>query len=197
MCALRPPNASSSCWIRPTFHRFPGFPLFPHRPHRIAQSPVRRFRRTPLRRGRVVASSAARGRQTGGLIPLLKAGRTLGGMTATADPAAAAGDRSGTLPIQFGNIGFPAGPCPGSRCPDSPRSDTMRWTALFALPLFSGALGAAEQPFRLCDDAKHARLLSLIPKTDDPRMEAVRTNPRLIIYTDAEMPKAAQFWDAN
>jgi hypothetical protein len=73
----------------------------------------------------------------------------------------------------------------------------MRWTALLALPLFPGALAAAEQPFRLCDDAKHARLLALIPKTDDPRMEAVRTNPRLVIYTNAEMPKASQFWDSN
>lgn len=73
----------------------------------------------------------------------------------------------------------------------------MRWTTLFALPLLCGQLGAAEQPFRLCDDARHAQLLALIPKTDDPRMEAVRLDPRLVIYTDAEMPKASQFWDSN
>src|SRR5262245_41316545 len=73
----------------------------------------------------------------------------------------------------------------------------MRWKAVLALSLLSGTFVQAEQPFRLCDDAKHERLVALIPRTDDPRIEAVRRNPRLVVYTDAEMPKAAQFWDNN
>ena len=59
------------------------------------------------------------------------------------------------------------------------------------------APAAEPAPFRLCDDAKHARLVALIPRTDDPWMEAVRADPRLVVYTDAEMPKASQFWDSN
>lgn len=58
-------------------------------------------------------------------------------------------------------------------------------------------LAQAPAPFRLCSEEKHAQLLRLIPMTDDPRQESVRNDGRLVCYTNDEMPKASQFWDAN
>lgn len=49
----------------------------------------------------------------------------------------------------------------------------------------------AQQP-RLVSEDEHVRLVAAIPRTDDPRMEEIRTDPRLIVYTDKEVPPVFQ-----
>ena len=57
--------------------------------------------------------------------------------------------------------------------------------------------GADLQALRLCDPATHARLLAQIPATDNPWWERLRRDPRLVVYTAAEMPKAYQYLAAD
>ena len=71
---------------------------------------------------------------------------------------------------------------------------TATWITLLvtALPVC-----AQQTPFRLVTEARHRELVSLIPRTNDPRLEKLRTDQRLVVYTDVEMPRASQFWDDN
>lgn len=57
--------------------------------------------------------------------------------------------------------------------------------------------GRAQEPFRLVTEPRHRELVALLPRTDDPRIEAVTRDPRLLVYTGVELPRASQFWDDN
>lgn len=62
------------------------------------------------------------------------------------------------------------------------------------LVLLGFALPALAQPsiIRLVTDAEHERLVAAIPTTDDPAMEQLRADPRLIVYGDREVPPVFQ-----
>lgn len=70
-------------------------------------------------------------------------------------------------------------------------------TAALAMVCAVRLLAQEPAPFRLCPPTRHKELVSLIPATDDPWFERLRKDPRLVVYTQAEMPKASQFWDNN
>lgn len=53
---------------------------------------------------------------------------------------------------------------------------------------------AADRPFRLVSDERHEILASHIPGSDDKVLNGLRRDPRLLIYTDREMPRAYQDW---
>jgi hypothetical protein len=44
-------------------------------------------------------------------------------------------------------------------------------------------------------DSKAQRLRRFFPQVDDPQVQALINDSQLILYTDAEMPRAYQFWD--
>lgn len=75
------------------------------------------------------------------------------------------------------------------------------WVAVFGTSTTAPAQAiAAPQepppaPVRLMSEKKEARLRSMLPKVSDPTIQAILDDPRLVIYTDDEMPKAYQFWD--
>lgn len=73
----------------------------------------------------------------------------------------------------------------------------MKTILATALVLAFTATAPAQQPFRLVSEKRHQELVSLIPKTDDPRLEKLISDNRLIVYTGLELPKASQFWDVN
>lgn len=53
---------------------------------------------------------------------------------------------------------------------------------------------AADRPFRLVSDERHEVLASHIPDSGDKVLNGIRRDPRLVIYTEGEMPKAYQDW---
>ncbi len=50
---------------------------------------------------------------------------------------------------------------------------------------------------RLTTEARDRQFRRLLPKVDDPQLQAVLDDPALLIYTDREMPKAYQVWDGQ
>jgi hypothetical protein len=53
-----------------------------------------------------------------------------------------------------------------------------------------------EQPaFRLMTASKESSYRRLLPRVDDPDIQALLDDPALILYTEEEMPRAYQFWD--
>ncbi|MDA7979830.1 MAG: hypothetical protein MPJ50_13765 [Pirellulales bacterium] len=50
------------------------------------------------------------------------------------------------------------------------------------------------ETFRLMTEERDAAFRRLLPKVDDPNLQAIFENPRLILYTDREMPQAYQDW---
>jgi hypothetical protein len=44
---------------------------------------------------------------------------------------------------------------------------------------------------------KERKLRRYFPRMADPQIQAILDNPRLILYTEAEMPKAYQFWSGS
>ena len=50
---------------------------------------------------------------------------------------------------------------------------------------------------RLMPQKNETRLRDCLPKVDDADVQAVLNDPRLILYTDREMPKAYQFWNGQ
>lgn len=56
-------------------------------------------------------------------------------------------------------------------------------------------LCAAMTHGQLMSDSKARRLRKYFPKVDDPQVQAILDDPKLVLYTDAEMPRAYQFWD--
>lgn len=50
-------------------------------------------------------------------------------------------------------------------------------------------------PFRLMSEMKNARLRSYLPRVADPEVARLLRDPRLILYTEKEMPPAYQDWD--
>lgn len=50
-------------------------------------------------------------------------------------------------------------------------------------------------PFRLMSAAKDARLRSYLPEVEDESLRELLSDPRLILYTETEMPRAYQDWD--
>ena len=81
----------------------------------------------------------------------------------------------------------------------------MKLTAILSLAcvcLFTQLVKAEERattpaPFRLMSAAKEARLRKLLPKLDDDAMQALLDDPRLILYTEEEMPRCHQDWDGS
>lgn len=53
----------------------------------------------------------------------------------------------------------------------------------------------ASPPVRLMSRAKEQQLRRCLPAVDDLQLQAMLDDPRLILYTDAEMPGAYQFFD--
>ena len=45
--------------------------------------------------------------------------------------------------------------------------------------------------------AKEQRLRKLLPHVDDPNLQKILQDPRLILYTEAEMPRAYQEWSGS
>lgn len=56
---------------------------------------------------------------------------------------------------------------------------------------------AVYQPVRLMSAAKEAQLRRLLPRVSDSNVQRMLDDPHLILYTEAEMPKAYQFWDGQ
>lgn len=52
-------------------------------------------------------------------------------------------------------------------------------------------------PFRLVSAAKEQRLRAMIPHVADADLRKILADPRLLLYTEAEMPKAYQFWNGD
>lgn len=50
-------------------------------------------------------------------------------------------------------------------------------------------------PTKLVTPEKELKLRRFIPKVEDQELQAILDDPRLLLYTEAEMPKAYQFWD--
>jgi hypothetical protein len=50
---------------------------------------------------------------------------------------------------------------------------------------------------RLMPQQKDQRLRDKLPKVADSEVQAILDDPRLILYTDREMPTAYQFWDGR
>lgn len=48
---------------------------------------------------------------------------------------------------------------------------------------------------QLVSHSKAQRLRRYFPKVDDPNVQEILDNPQLLLYTEAEMPRAYQFWD--
>lgn len=55
-------------------------------------------------------------------------------------------------------------------------------------------VAGAERPFRLLSDERHEVLVSHIPDSGDKVLGGLRRDPRLLVYTEREMPKAYQDW---
>lgn len=60
------------------------------------------------------------------------------------------------------------------------------------LLLVIATVGQQPSPFRLVDQARHERYLSMLPPVDDPKIAALFQSPDLIFYTDREMEPAYQ-----
>lgn len=73
----------------------------------------------------------------------------------------------------------------------------MKQLLVIALALTLTLAASAQAPFRLVSEQRHQELVSLIPQTDDPVLESIRTDSRLIVYTRLDMRRASQFWDTN
>jgi hypothetical protein len=54
---------------------------------------------------------------------------------------------------------------------------------------------AATAQGQLVSESKARQLRRFFPKVDDPQTQAVLDDPQLLLYTNAEMPRAYQFWD--
>jgi len=54
-----------------------------------------------------------------------------------------------------------------------------------------------EAAVRLMPEKKEKRLRDYLPRVADAEVQAILDDPRLILYTDSEMPKAYQFWDGQ
>lgn len=77
------------------------------------------------------------------------------------------------------------------------------WIACFALATLEQPDGlparvdpavVARPVARLMQPAKESAYRRMLPQVDDPHLQSVLDDPSLILYTDAEMPKAYQFW---
>lgn len=68
---------------------------------------------------------------------------------------------------------------------------------LVAMLLAAVPSQAQQTPFRLVTESRHRELVGLIPATDDPRLEKIVRDHRLIVYTAADLPPVSQFWDGN
>ncbi len=53
------------------------------------------------------------------------------------------------------------------------------------------------KPFQLMSEAKAQRLRTRLPDVEDPKIQKMLNDPALLLYTDAEMPPAYQFWDGE
>jgi hypothetical protein len=50
---------------------------------------------------------------------------------------------------------------------------------------------------RIMSPKKHARLRGRLPEVDDPGLQTILSDDRLILYTDTEMPRAYQNWSGQ
>lgn len=57
--------------------------------------------------------------------------------------------------------------------------------------------GPKAAPFKLMSAAKESQLRKLLPKLDDEALQTVIDDDRLILYTEAEMPRCHQDWDGS
>ncbi len=48
---------------------------------------------------------------------------------------------------------------------------------------------------QLVSESKGQKLRRFFPKVDDQEVQAILDDPQLVLYTEAEMPRAYQFWD--
>ncbi len=72
---------------------------------------------------------------------------------------------------------------------------TGAWGAATPLPADEAEVAPRSSPlFRLMSAQKHQQYRAMLPKVDDPQTQALLDDPRLILYTEAEMPRAYQFW---
>lgn len=75
----------------------------------------------------------------------------------------------------------------------------LAWSAVGALA--DGETAPAEptreKPFRLMSDEDDTRLRTFFPELTDGRIQEVLDDPRLILYTEKEMPKAYQDWSGQ
>jgi hypothetical protein len=64
-------------------------------------------------------------------------------------------------------------------------------------PVVSTATPAAAPAFRLMSAANDKRYRKLLPQVEDAAVQDILNDPRLILYTDSEIPKAYQFWSGQ
>lgn len=60
----------------------------------------------------------------------------------------------------------------------------------------SPTAGATPQPVRLMTEQKDAALRARLPRVADDGLQALFADPHLLLYTEAEMPPAYQFWSS-
>lgn len=61
----------------------------------------------------------------------------------------------------------------------------------------AASAAAPAETVRLMPATKQQRLRALLPKVDDADLQAILDDPRLILYTEAEMPRAYQSWNGS
>ena len=73
-------------------------------------------------------------------------------------------------------------------------ASTQAWSMMSDEPPVDGR---KEALVRLMPAKKEGRLRDHLPKVADEEVQAILDDPRLILYTENEMPKAYQFWDGQ
>lgn len=66
-----------------------------------------------------------------------------------------------------------------------------RWMQAWVVLL----VGATAAHGQLMSPGKAERLRRYFPRVDDPEVQQILDDPQLILYTEAEIPRAYQFWD--
>ena len=90
------------------------------------------------------------------------------------------------------------GVCCALTCDSSVLASTGVALAAGGMPL-TGQVDSTPEPARpeIMSQEKYERLRALLPDVADARIQKVLQDGRLILYTDAEMPKAYQDWDGG
>ena len=77
------------------------------------------------------------------------------------------------------------------------RSITITITMLLACAAWSGQVGIAAEPFRLMSSQRDTLYRGYLPRVDEASITRLLESPKLILYTEREMPVAYQDWSSG